>query len=509
MLNKLKKPLTILPEDEVHLKPILGIPPTRYIPVVYSIAFLILLFFLLVYPGLRRPGAYLRLSSEPWGVAVRIDGVYQGTTPCIIWVKEGTHTLTLVSPGFSPHEEKITIKGRKFATLLFPDYRDHRYTLTRGNKNDIILEAAHRFTEWSFTGEPTATYQVPLVLSEAVYRMGALKETTGASESFGSIIEACVPFVTHAVSLRDLCRASSLLTTGGCAPSPLSTIAVLRQFLSFVDQHPEAVIWLASVLPKESASAVLDSSWYHKVTEQGNELAKKKENIPVSSSPKTITVEGIRFFLIPGGEGVSASTFPYTSSFPEFWIAEKEISRESWDRFIKENPQWGLEQREALIQRGLVGEAYLEQPEFPGYPERVAPGISWYGAEAFCRWLTTKLPSSFRERTGKTVVVRLPTEREWEYAARWNRIRKELQDMEGGVWEWCNNPFVPHDYLSISQETLDMIGSPERPVRGGSWINKPGTIQIETRGSLPPRTSSFFVGFRPIIAFSLGDSPSP
>lgn len=508
MLNKLKKPLIVLPEDEVHLKPILGIPPKQYIPVVYGLGLLIVLFFILVYPGFHRPGAYLRLSSEPWGIAVRIDGVYQGTTPCTIWVKDGTHTLTLVSPGFEPQEDTITVRGRKFATLLLPDYRNRHYTLAKGKQNDIILEAAQRFTEWAFTGEPTATYQIPLVLSEAVYRMGALKNDTPSFESSLSILEACVPFVTHGVSLRDLSRASALFSTGGRAPSPLSALETVSQILRFLDQHPETAIWLASVLPRESASAVLDSSWYQRVSNQGTELAARKGQNPLSSSPRTITIEGLRFFLIPGEEAVFTSTFPYRSSLQEFWIAEKEISRKNWEQFVKENPRWAVEQRESLIQQGLVGEAYLESPEFSGYPEGAAPGISWYGAEAFCGWLTTKLPSSLREREGKSLVVRLPTEQEWEYAARWNRISKALQNMEGGLWEWCGNPFVPHEYLSISEKALYLVGSPERPVRGGSWINKPGTIQIETRGSLPPRTSSFFVGFRPVIALSLGDNTS-
>lgn len=508
MLNKLKKPLIVLPEDEVHLKPILGIPPKQYIPAVYGLGLLVVLFFLLVYPGFRHPGAYLRLSSEPWGIAVRIDGVYQGTTPCTIWVKDGTHTLTLVSPGFEPQEDTITVKGRKFATLLLPDYRDRHYILAKGKQNNIILEAAQRFTEWAFTGEPTATYQIPMVLSEAAYRAGALEKDRPSFESSLSILEACVPFVTNGVSLRDLGRASALLSTGGLAPSPLSAIAAIRQILTFLDGHPETAIWLASVLPKETAPFVLDSSWYRRVSEKGTELAEKKGALSFSSSTRTLTIEGIRFFLIPAGEAIFTSTFPYRSSLQEFWIAEKEISRERWEQFMKENPRWAVGQRETLIQQGLVGEAYLESPEFSGYPEGVAPGISWYGAEAFCSWLTTKLPSSLRERGGSPLVVRLPTEEEWEYAARWNRIYKTLQNMEGGLWEWCGNPFVPHEYLSVSEKALYLLGSPERPVRGGSWVNKTGTVQIETRGSLPPRTSSFFVGFRPVIAVPRGNEPS-
>jgi formylglycine-generating enzyme required for sulfatase activity len=53
----------------------------------------------------------------------------------------------------------------------------------------------------------------------------------------------------------------------------------------------------------------------------------------------------------------------------------------------------------------------------------------------------------------------------------------------------------------LFEKAAMVSGSPpyERAVRGGSWVNPPGSTSIESRGSLPPETSSPFVGFRPVI----------
>jgi formylglycine-generating enzyme required for sulfatase activity len=156
-----------------------------------------------------------------------------------------------------------------------------------------------------------------------------------------------------------------------------------------------------------------------------------------------------------------------------------------------------------LTEQGLVNSEYLVDFDmnFPTAVGRADAGIntvSWHAANAFCQWLTGKLPASFSGWE-----VRLPTEAEWEYAAKsaqkWGG-RGGILGMEGGAWEWCADPYSPLPFIAAPPEAIAAVGSPERPVRGGSWLNAAVSINAETRAFLPPAVCSPFVSFRPIIA---------
>ena len=119
-------------------------------------------------------------------------------------------------------------------------------------------------------------------------------------------------------------------------------------------------------------------------------------------------------------------------------------------------------------------------------------GVSWLDAVAYCAWLS--------EKTGKE--YRLPSEAEWEYAARggvngakdnftyagsdnidevaWyngnaggkvhpvGQLKKNqlgLYDMSGNVWEWCADTWGPYAGCSSASET----DSTRRVIRGDSW----------------------------------------
>ena len=148
-------------------------------------------------------------------------------------------------------------------------------------------------------------------------------------------------------------------------------------------------------------------------------------------------------------------------------------------------------------------------PEFPDHP---VVFVSWFDAQAYSQW------------AGK----RLPTEAEWEFAARGGltgaafptgeeidekqaRYASEgpvevgsyepngygLFDMAGNVWEWVADYYHP-DYYSASP--ADSPRGPERGnlcvIRGGGWHGGRMCVRVSGRAGLRPGWLDFAVGFR-------------
>ncbi|MEM9848751.1 MAG: SUMF1/EgtB/PvdO family nonheme iron enzyme [Bacteroidota bacterium] len=161
-----------------------------------------------------------------------------------------------------------------------------------------------------------------------------------------------------------------------------------------------------------------------------------------------------------------------------------------------------------------------------GYSRRAASlpvvGVSWNDAVAYCKWLSRK--------TGKD--YRLPTEAEWEYAARGGQKSNNYQyagsntlgtvawysgnsdskphnvggkkanelgiyDMSGNVWEWCNDRF-DKDYYSNSPSSNPQgaANGRSRVLRGGSWDFSPSFCRVSYRLNGNPDFGSNDLGFR-------------
>jgi len=156
---------------------------------------------------------------------------------------------------------------------------------------------------------------------------------------------------------------------------------------------------------------------------------------------------------------------------------------------------------------------------------RPAIEVSWVDAAAFCRWLS--------DRTGEN--IRLPTEAQWEKAARGTDQRRYpwgnsppdkykayftgvptgrpisvgidrrsggqspygIYDMAGNAAEWCRD-WYSATYYSVSPEKnpTGPASGPTRVVRGGSCVDDAAGIRSSRRDSFPPSSKERFLGFR-------------
>jgi len=164
--------------------------------------------------------------------------------------------------------------------------------------------------------------------------------------------------------------------------------------------------------------------------------------------------------------------------------------------------------------------------------------VSWYGARAFCDYYG----------------YRLPTEAEWEYAARGNLSGRRfprgdtithsranyynctcfpydisptsghhplfddgvypytapvgsfapngygLCDMAGNVWEWCAD-WYDQDYYSVSPENNPQgpAQGDRRVIRGGSWASDADFCRVAFRFRYNPDDRAYYYGFRPVV----------
>ncbi len=187
---------------------------------------------------------------------------------------------------------------------------------------------------------------------------------------------------------------------------------------------------------------------------------------------------------------------------------------------------------------------YFWSEAYSDYP---VVGVSWKQAKAFCAW-RTKYKNDFQKQKNKQFVnqFRLPTEAEWEYAARggiesgtypwggpyilndrgcfmanFKPLRGDyaadqalytveaksydpndynLYNMAGNVSEWTNSSYDPNSYEYVSTmnpNTYD--GENKRKViRGGSWKDVAYFLQVSTRDYEYQDSARSYIGFRTV-----------
>jgi formylglycine-generating enzyme required for sulfatase activity len=255
-----------------------------------------------------------------------------------------------------------------------------------------------------------------------------------------------------------------------------------------------------------------------------------------------VTVSQYSQFIAAGGYGDPAGPRPsWWSEAGWAWLIGATGSRH-W-------PDWLREEYEDAVFPIRGPRSYAPVFQTPNHPQ---VGVSWFEATAYCAWLNSseirpwlKLPAN--------ASVRLPSEAEWEQAARWSQASGQVDgrpfpwdsagspmprpadfsercnwgktgightspvgmfpkgnsdcgiaDLAGNVWEWCQTKWSrsgeqwsAKEYNDLRNGLDDEDGDLDRVLRGGSWhYAHPAALRSAIRYFSPPAGRISSIGFR-------------
>jgi len=255
---------------------------------------------------------------------------------------------------------------------------------------------------------------------------------------------------------------------------------------------------------------------------------------------------------IIGLRGENKYSAAYSDEIPQhevcvddFYMGKYEITVQQWYTFIKETGYQPATKQNGCysLTRNRWGYNRAHSWKNPGFPQSGSHPVvcvSYNDITMFLKWLSGKSDKQFR----------LPTEAEWEYAARagtgdirfWgNEINKKacryanvaagrntatgnffpcndgytwsspvgsfqansygLYDMLGNVWEWCSDSYDSRYYARSPRNNPRGPTSKDRKIviRGGSWNGRPSGIRSANRNWATMETMKSNLGFRVVV----------
>ncbi|MEL6401676.1 MAG: SUMF1/EgtB/PvdO family nonheme iron enzyme [Cyanobacteria bacterium J06607_6] len=326
-------------------------------------------------------------------------------------------------------------------------------------------------------------------------------------------LPALADILTYLQTVRD--RTLAYLET-----APLyDQLRLWRWILQHESQHAETATYVLAM---------------HRCPSSAGETTAAAPLRPTSLNP---AVDSTNMVLVPAGETVIGSDTldamdnertAHAVTTAAYWIDRTPVTVAAYRQFILaggyQNSQWWQPDGWQWVQQNQ-----LHQPRYwrdePGLETTPVCGVSWYEADAYACFV------------GK----RLPTEAEWERAARWHpsqeagssmpwgeaaiaahhgnfggrwggvspvgqfpagRSQSGCDDLLGNVWEWTDSWFEPYagftayPYRGYSKAYFDRT---HRVLRGGSWATRPWVLRPAFRNWYQPEVRQLFAGFRCVL----------
>ena len=288
---------------------------------------------------------------------------------------------------------------------------------------------------------------------------------------------------------------------------------------------------------------------------------------PVPHLLEMVSVPGGTFLMGDNvGDGRSDEKPVHRVTVSDFALSKYEVTVGQFRRFVAETGYRTSAERQGgwLVWNGAFWEhkrnASWKKPYFPQTDRDPVVMVSWFDAVQFCNWLSRRegLAPFYAvdpEVTGDWSAdgYRLPTEAEWEFAARsrgldmeyaWGNAGPEgnvadetlkktfpawhfeiwhgyadghvytapvgsyppntigLCDMSGNVWEWCADWYGSYTAEAQSDPRGPAAGV-TRCLRGGGWSDEPGALRVSFRGGRLPNGRGVNSGFRPALSRSV------
>ena len=230
--------------------------------------------------------------------------------------------------------------------------------------------------------------------------------------------------------------------------------------------------------------------------------------------------DGSLLILIPEGQFLAGDDkFPVT--LPAFYMALHTVTNAQYALFLNEiKPaktdldKWIDLNSFCFVRRARIGfEAYDGKNDHP------VVKVSWYGAEAYCQWAGLHLPSELEwEKAARGNDGRkYPWGNDWEYGKRCRNDNNKgnettcaiwqysegcspygLYQPSGNVWEWCSDWYDATAYNCYKTGKLEPTATgSSRVLRGGSWsYYYHGVLCATSRSDMNPGNGYPYHGFR-------------